>query len=221
MFQTWHLLTFLHWPYEPSEIQALLPHGLRSDVFGGRAWVGLTPFLLRLRPPFLPRPPWIGQFPETNVRTYVRDANGERGIWFFTLEAARILAVAGARVLYGLPYHWSAMRVEPGANVIEYRSRRHGAVSAATRISIRIGDSLRARDLDNFLTARYRLYTRIARRLAFADIEHEPWPLRTAVAAELEQSLIESTGVPTPRGEPLVHYSPGVTVRIGRLHLLK
>jgi len=46
-----------------------------------------------------------------NLRTYAVGPDGP-GIWFFSLDAARIIAVLGARVSYGLPYYWSDMRVD-------------------------------------------------------------------------------------------------------------
>ena len=55
--------------------------------------------------------PWVSRFCETNVRTYVRDAAGRTGIWFFSLDAARAGAVAVARTTYRLPYFWSAMDI--------------------------------------------------------------------------------------------------------------
>ena len=126
MFQNWEQLTFLHWRYPAEVIRALIPSELELDTFDGAAWVGLTPFMLSgLRPPFLPALPWISHFPEMNVRTYVRGPDGERGIWFFSLEADRLAAVAGARLSYGLPYRWADMRVRRDSTQIEYTSRRH------------------------------------------------------------------------------------------------
>jgi uncharacterized protein len=46
MYQTWTWLTFLHWPYEPASVQRMLPDSLEVHAFEGRAWVGVTPFLL-------------------------------------------------------------------------------------------------------------------------------------------------------------------------------
>ena len=112
MLQRWRWLTFMHWRYDAAIIQALLPELLTVDTFDGSAWVGLTPFVLAgLRLPFSPPVPWISRFPETNVRTYVRGPDGEPAVWFFTLEADRLLGVLAARALYGLPYRWSRMRV--------------------------------------------------------------------------------------------------------------
>ncbi|MEL7210825.1 MAG: DUF2071 domain-containing protein, partial [Actinomycetota bacterium] len=36
----WRNLVFIHWPFEPSEVQAVLPKGLAVDTFDGEAWVG-------------------------------------------------------------------------------------------------------------------------------------------------------------------------------------
>jgi len=221
MYQRWRFLTFLHWRYDPSAIEKLLPSQVTLDTFDGSAWIGLTPFLLTdLRPPFLPSLPHISHFPETNVRTYVRGPDGERGVWFFTLEADRLAAVMGARLLYRLPYRWAAMRVTVSDTAIQYRSARKRLFgSAQTRIEVAPGDRLSVSDFDNFLTARYRLYTLVGRRLGYAQIDHEPWPLQTGRLVGLDQNLIERSGVPAPAGAPILHYSADLTVRIGRLRL--
>ena len=221
MFQRWRLLTFLHWRYDPELIRGLLPTQVTLDTFDGAAWVGLTPFLLTgLRPPFLPALPWMSTFPETNVRTYVRGPDGERGIWFFTLEAQRLAAVMGARLLYRLPYRWARMRVRLSVSRVEYKStRKWPGACAETDIAVQPGNPMRPGDFDNFLTARFRLYTMAGKRLALAQIEHEPWPLHHAQVLHLKQNVIEKSGVAQPADEPIVHYSPDLIVRIGRLQM--
>ena len=220
MFQHWQNLTFLHWRYQPETIQRLLPPGLAVDTFDGSAFVGLTPFVLsHLRAPFTPATPWISRFPETNVRTYVTGGDGERGVWFFTLEADRLLAVLAARALYHLPYRWSAMRVrQRNPQVMEYQSQRKSPFGEAhTDIAIARGERIASGPFDNFLTARYRLYTTFGRQIAFADIDHQPWSLHTGTVLQLEQNLVERSGVPRPAGEPTMHFSSDIAVRIGRL----
>ena len=51
MRQRWERLTFLHWPFEPAEVQRLLPDGLAADLFGGAAWLGLVPFFMHVATP--------------------------------------------------------------------------------------------------------------------------------------------------------------------------
>ncbi|MFL6448429.1 MAG: YqjF family protein [Bryobacteraceae bacterium] len=222
MFQAWNCLTFLHWRYAPEIIRPLLPRQLQLDTFDGSAWIGLTPFLLTgLRPPLFPAVPWISQFPEMNVRTYVRGPDGEHGIWFFSLEADRILAVIGARVAYGLPYRWAEMSVAPHSGTIAYTSKRHFGSGRARIVIVHESPIQQANDQEVFLTARFRLYTRLAGRLAFAQVEHRPWPLESARAIELDQNVIENSGLPPAIGTPIVHFSPGVHVRIGRPAFLR
>ncbi len=166
--------------------------------------------------------PGIPHFPETNLRTYVIGPDGTRAVWFFSLEAARLAAVVGARIGYHLPYFWANMRVaaENGAN--HYRSRRHWPhdSAATTDIAIQTGQPYSSNELterDHFLTARYRLYTTSRARLRYAQIEHPPWPLARATVLQLRQTLFESAGLPPPLGPPLVHYAAELAVKIGRL----
>jgi uncharacterized protein YqjF (DUF2071 family) len=44
----------------------------------------------------IPAVPWLSRFPEINVRIYVLDARGRSGIWFFSLDTARLAAVLAA-----------------------------------------------------------------------------------------------------------------------------
>ena len=111
MRQRWERLTFLHWSYDPDAVQRLLPGGLTVDTFGGAAWVGLVPFFMRVHTPGDHGAPWVSNFCETNVRTYALDREGRPGIWFLSLDAARLGAVAVARASYQLPYFWSSMRL--------------------------------------------------------------------------------------------------------------
>jgi uncharacterized protein YqjF (DUF2071 family) len=216
MFQRWENLTFIHWRYRPEIIRPLLPGNIELDIFDGSAWLGLTPFVVAgLRLPGVPALPWISKFPEMNVRTYVRGPDGERGIWFFSLEAGRVAAVIGARLSYGLPYRWARMSVHDTARHIGYRSRRHFGEGRAD-IVVQKGPPVRPDERERFLTARFRLYTSIFGRLAYAQVQHDPWPLQSATVLKLEQNVVEHSGVAAPLGEPLIHFSPGVDVRIGR-----
>src|ERR1051325_7601239 len=94
MLQQWRLLTFLHWRFPAADVARLLPEGLTAQTFARTAWVGLVPFVMvGVRAPGVPPLPWLSRFPETNVRTYVRGPDGKPGIWFYSLDAARLPAV--------------------------------------------------------------------------------------------------------------------------------
>ena len=219
MRQTWQNLTFLHWRFEAEAIRRVLPPHLQLDTFDGSAWIGLAPFVLAgVRPFGLPSTPWISQFPETNVRTYVIGPDGQPGVWFFTLEADRLIGVLAARIWFKLPYRWAAMSVTASQNVIEYRSRRSSWFGkGSTDLEIQIGQHLDAQDFDHFLTARYRLYAVHKDTVAYAAIEHDPWPLQRGTILRLNEDLIVNSGVPAPAGEPVVHFSRQLQVRVGPL----
>jgi uncharacterized protein len=227
MLHRWAQLTFLHWPFDPDAVQRLLPGGLTAETFDGAAWVGLVPFFMQVATPGGRRVPWASNFCETNVRTYVRDRHGHSGIWFFSLDAARLGAVAIARATYQLPYYWSAMRLAARGDEISYGCRRRwpspGPGGARSRVRIRIGDRISPADVtdrDHFLTARFILFSVAGTRQRLARAWHRPWPLHAAQVLLADDELIQAAGLPRPRGEPLALYSPGVDVRIGRPELL-
>jgi uncharacterized protein YqjF (DUF2071 family) len=216
MQQTWKRLTFLHWRYDPAVVRPLLPKGLELDTFDDAAWIGLVPFEIY-------NVPGIPHFPETNVRTYVIGPDGSRAVWFFSLDAARALAVIGARVGYGLPYFWSRMRVTIEDEAVHYTSSRKWPHSPKSSSDIVVKAGARflpgeLGDIDHFVTARFRLYSILRGKLSYAQIEHAPWPLAHATALKINQTLIESGGLTTPNGAPLVHYSEELDVRIGFLN---
>ena len=116
------------------------------------------------------------------------------------------------------------MRLGERGSEIAYRSRRRwpGPRTATSRLRIGIGAPIAPADvtpLEHFLTARWMLFSVTGDRSASARAWHEPWPLHRAQALVLEDHLITAAGLPAPDGEPLVHYSPGVDVAIGRPEL--
>lgn len=248
LYQEWNRLTFLHWRYPADVIQAFLPRGLTVDSLDGTAWVGVVPFVMeRIRPPGGPALPWLSAFGEVNVRTYVRDPLGNRGVWFFSLDAARLPAMLAARATYGLPYFWSGIRVNATGDRFAYRCHRRpglsrprvsrpglsrpgltgpGTKGARCEAEVELGDPLPEAgspgrgELADFLTARYRLYSVIAGRTAWAAAEHPPWPLRQARVLRLDQDLLQTAGLAAPGEAPLAHASAGVAVRLSRWHYL-
>jgi uncharacterized protein len=51
MRQRWERLTFLHWQFDPADVERLLPAGLQADLCEGAAWVGLVPFFMVVATP--------------------------------------------------------------------------------------------------------------------------------------------------------------------------
>lgn len=60
----WETIAFLHWPFAPDDLAPLLPDGTGVLTHAGAAWVGVTPFFIRVRPPAVPVVPPGWAFPE-------------------------------------------------------------------------------------------------------------------------------------------------------------
>jgi uncharacterized protein len=214
MLQRWHEISFFHWSCDPALLQPRLPPGLRIDTYDGKAWISLTPFLLKgLRPLLFPQSLGL-TFPEMNLRTYAVGRDGP-GIWFFSLDAARIIAVLGARASYGLPYYWSDMRVDIGPNENFYFSNRGEAATARIRIA-KEAPIAEQSPLEIFLTARFRLYSTFRGRLITAEVSHSPWQLNRVRTLEFEESVRHAMRVDFPSPDFLAHHSRGVDTKIGR-----
>jgi uncharacterized protein YqjF (DUF2071 family) len=222
MHMWWEDLTFVHYEVDPQRVQRLLPKGLTVDTFEGRTWVGLIPFAMRVGAPGAVQLPVVGAFCETNVRTYVVGPDGRQGVWFHSLEASGATATFTARATYGLPYFWARMSIEHSGTTVAYESTRRipGPKGAHHRSVARIGERIEQHDvspLEHFLTARWGLYSVWRGHLVHAAVEHPPWLLHRARLLELEDDLLRVAELePDPGAEPLVHWTPGTSIRIGR-----
>lgn len=216
----WRDLAFLHWPVDTGAAARLMPPGARPDLFHGVTYAGLIAFRMHdVGVGRLPALPYLGSFPETNVRLYSVGPDGRRGVVFCSLDAARLLPALLGRAAVRLPYQWSGMRIRRRGDVISYASRRRWPrPGARLRLALRVGERLdRPSDLEHFLTARWGLHTTwYGGRACYLPNAHPRWPLHAATLVFLEEDLLATAGLPPPAGEPVsVLYSPGVAVRMG------
>ena len=211
MTQTWHDLLFAHWPVDPSPLRSRVPAAFELDRFDGETWVGIVPFhMTNVAPRGVPSLPWVSEFPELNVRTYVRV--GDRpGIYFFSLDAGSKLAVHAARTLLNLPYHFASTTVSHTAQGVQYRSSRHSDPTAelsATYGPIGSRFAAAAGSLEYFLTERYCLYHTNHRGVPYRlEIHHPPWPLQRAEATLVRNTMAAVNGVALPDRPPLLHFA--------------
>ncbi|MGW7200710.1 YqjF family protein [Streptomyces chryseus] len=218
--QSWLDLAFLHWPVEPADVATLLPKGIVPDTFDGVTYVGLVAFRMhRVGWLGLPGLPYLGSFPETNVRLYSVDSEGRRGVVFRSLDAGRLIPVVTGRAFFHLPYLWSKMTIRHCEDTITYTSTRRwpGPRGAHSRIVIRPRERAeRHTALEDFLTARWGMHYSIFGRSVYLPNTHQRWPLYRADLLEYDEDLIRSAGLTTPVSAPAsVLYSPGVSVRFG------
>src|SRR3954466_16034111 len=72
MYQSWGKLLFMHWRLPVDALRPHIPEALGIDTFDGSAWIAITPLdLWNVRPIFVPPVPFVSDFHELNVRTYV------------------------------------------------------------------------------------------------------------------------------------------------------
>jgi hypothetical protein len=218
MFQRWEDLLFAHWRVDPSAVARKIPRGLSLDLREGNAWIAVTPFVItRLRLRGLPPIPGTSRFPELNVRTYVT-AEGQPGVWFFSLDAGSPLAAFLARRLYHLPYFAARMAVVAKGSAISYRSDRGDPGEGAGFLADYepVGEVFRAApgSLEEWLTARYRLYAADRGTLYRAEIAHEPWILQRAKAEIRRNTMAQASGIELSRERPLLHFSRALDVRV-------
>jgi uncharacterized protein YqjF (DUF2071 family) len=208
--QTWCDLLFAHWRVPAERLRRVMPSTLPLHLYDdGSAWLGITPFVVKgVRARGTPPLPWLSQFPELNVRTYV-ELDGKPGIYFFSLDAARRAAVIAARRVYRLPYFHARMRAESVGARIDYESERidSSGAPAAFRAGYSPAGEITDDHLARWLAERYCAYTvdESGRPLRI-DIHHPPWPLQPAEGELEAQGMADQIGIEL-EGEPLLHFS--------------
>src|SRR5712691_4388772 len=219
MHQSWGKLLFMHWRIDAKLLRRLIPEPLEIDIYDGSSWIAVTPFTMwdiRALPPYLPQVPGLSAMHELNVRTYVYLDNIP-GVWFFSLDCNSAAATLAARSFYYLPYYKAEIELEAKQETVDYSLVRTDDPPAEFQASWKIGESLpqsQPGSLEFFLTERYCLYSEHKGELFRARIHHEPWPLQKAGLISFGSSMIESLGLPTPEGDPLLHYCEEIPVDI-------
>ncbi len=218
MLQRWERLAFLHWRWDPDVIQRTLPPGLKVDTFQDSAWLAIVPFFMRgIRPRFCPPVPGISDFLELNVRTYVRDAEGRHGVWFYSLDCDQPLAVWTARTFFHLPYQHARMSAEVSGQSVDYHCRRRDA-PANSRFTWSLNSQTRHAEpgtLEFFLAERYLLLSQTPRGLRCGQVHHTPYPLAEVTLESWDVNPLLQAGFEDPKRPPdHVIGSPGVDVVI-------
>jgi uncharacterized protein len=218
MQQNWHDLLFAHWEVPPEQLRRLVPQQLDLDLLNGKAYVAVAPFHMSgVRPRWTPSLPGLSRLPELNVRTYVRYKDIP-GVFFFSLDAANITAVWGARIGYGLPYFHARMSVKPAGEKFEYSSRRlqdpRPAEFRGRYWPISEPRQREKNSLEFFLTERYCLYAVRSGQVFRAHIHHVPWPLRDADAEIEVNTMTKAAGIDLPNARPLLHFSKFLKVLV-------
>lgn len=209
MTQRWDHLLFMHLPISKNIIKSQIPEGLELDTYNGQAWISIIPFQvnrmhIRSMPPF----PFLKSYLELNVRTYVlRD--GIKGIYFFSLDADKILPVLGARFV-SLPYFHAKMKFKKKAGILYFESHRKGKTDAVFKGSYRPISSPyypEKGSLSNWLLERYTLWSDKYGSLYRGDIHHKQWEIQDAEAVLGNVNMLPFPTDNTLSVSPILQYA--------------
>ncbi|MFT5585892.1 MAG: hypothetical protein ACI9VR_003487 [Cognaticolwellia sp.] len=106
----WSKLCLFNYAVEPDLLAGRLPPELSLDTLDGQAFVSLVAFdFLKTRVLGIPWPGFVN-FPEINLRFYVKQADGTRGVMFIRELVPQWLVATIAKRLYNEPYEATHMR---------------------------------------------------------------------------------------------------------------
>ena len=233
MTQRWNDLLFAHWPIGAPEMQALLPEWLDADTFQGTAWLGAVPFWLdRIKVRGIPAIPGLRNFPDLNLRTYVRDRiTGTPGFYCFSVDSSNLLAVAMAHAVYHLPYCLAEMHLEARSErefafysrrrfrrqqPVIFKARYRGLGPTHKTAEIRPGS------FEYFFAERPCVFsTNRTGQPIRANLHHVPWPLEEAEAEIERNDLAAAVGIELPDQKPVLHYSRRLAVYVWPTELVR
>jgi uncharacterized protein len=232
MTQRWNDLLFAHWPIPAAKAESLLPDWLEADTYQGSAWLGAVPFWLdRIKVRGVPAIPGLRNFPDLNLRTYVRDrTTGTPGIYFFSVDSNNVLAVAAARMVYHLPYFLSEMHLEQRSerefafysrrrfrkDQVIFKARYRGLGPSRRLVEIRGGS------FEYFMSERPCVFSvNRGGQPIRANLHHVSWPLEEAEAEIERNDLAAAVGLELPEIEPILHYSRRLAVYVWPAELVR
>lgn len=206
-YQEWNDALFLHWKVKPEQLVSFIPDSLEVDLFDDCAWISFVAFDMQsVRPRNVPAFAPVSDFHELNVRTYVR-YEGKPGVYFLSIEAAKLLACFVAKTMSRLPYRYAAISRSPDS--FQVRNQRSGT---HFKLNFSKGPAIPDKQpLDLWLTERYALFQDAGAYLNTYEIHHSEWPLQELKIRSLAIHYpgFAAFGFGTP---DLCHYSPGVPV---------
>lgn len=206
-FQRWNNTLFLHWQCPVDAFRAFVPESLEIDTFEDSAWISLVVFSVKkLRVNGFPWLPYLSEFEEINLRTYVLK-DGIRGIYMFSIEANKFIAILMTRLFIGLPYMKSKI------------SRRDCVVNSTNtnknyslQVSYKPGPAINKMPIDYWLTERHSLYEVINNTLNRFDIHHIEWDLKMPIM-NIDKLKYHAGNVNlTDRQHDLAHYGADIKV---------
>jgi len=210
--QTWKDLLFIHWEIDEAEIRNAIPKDLEIDLYDRKAWIGIIPFdMTGVTLRNLPAPSLLSDFPEINVRTYVKH-DGKPGVWFFSLDVPNPIAVLAARKFFHLPYYRARIDISIADKEIHYSHRRGDKVFEASYYPTGKKD-FDSSSFEIWSTERYCLYSDNKKGDVFrVEVHHRKWPIESADIEIRKNTLLEDFNIGPQH--PSVLFSKSIDVAV-------
>ncbi len=189
----------------------MVPAAFALDLFDDEAWLGVVPFhMTNVGLRATPRLPWLCVSPNSMCGPTFESPIGPAW-YFFSLDAARWLAVTAARAFLNLPYHSADMTLERRGDGVDYESTRRSSEHAQFKAMYEPLGAPFAPTLDSleyFLTERYCLYHHDRRGHPYRlDIHHRPWFLQIARATITTNTMAAVNHLTLDREPALLHFA--------------
>lgn len=224
----WRYLVMLNFRVAPQLLAPLVPRGTMLDTWRGDTWLSLVGFRFLGTRVYGVRIPGHRDFPEINLRFYVRPISGARRAVVFVREVVprRLIAVT-ARRLYNEPYVTRPMRIEapqelsesPGQVAYAWshgsRWNRFGVTAVGPPALIRDGSA------EEFFAEHYWGYTRQrdGSTVAYA-VTHPRWRVWATRDIEWDIDLLGEYGAALAEamreGPASAFLAEGSAVQVGR-----
>jgi uncharacterized protein YqjF (DUF2071 family) len=212
-FQQWKDTLFLHWQCPADAFRDYLPKGLEIDTFENSAWISLVVFSVKkLRVNGFPWLPYLSQFEEINLRTYVIK-DGIRGIYMFSIETNKFITILMTRLFIGLPYMKSKI-IRRDCIVNSKNNKKNYSLL----VNYKPGSDINKMPIDYWLTERHSLYEVISDKLYRFDIHHIEWVLKKTIV-KIDKLKYHAGNLNLANMQPdLAHYGAEIKVLLwGRI----
>jgi uncharacterized protein YqjF (DUF2071 family) len=177
-YQEWHNTLFYHWKVAPALLKPYIPSGLRLDTIDSMAWLSIVAFeVKKMRLRNFPAIPYISNFQEVNIRTYVIK-DGKPGIYMFAITTNKLIEVLISRLFVGIPYEEN--QIKRNAYSIAWGKLEDDCFLRA-RFSYS-SSSVTKSMTDVWLSERHCLYETRQNKLYRYDVHHREWKLKKLIS---------------------------------------
>lgn len=173
-YQEWHDTVLFHFEVPKEALEELIPKELTLDTFENKAWISIICYYVKnLHERNFFRIPFISNFTELNIRTYVK-YNGLKATYLLSPNRDLLRSTIYSKLIHGLSYKLS--EIERTGNLLDYDDRSENRIYV--KYFKKETKSYTPNSIDQWLTERYSRFYNENNNLFKVDIHHSKWKLR-------------------------------------------